>query len=407
MKKIISLILAFMMSLNICMIANAESILTGSYTFIDSAYSPKLDMYVVMAKDFNSGNHETELYSSKDGVNWTKVLKESNGKNYANQKVRQNLVWWEKEQVFVAQIAGTIFVSADGNSWTKKSGNVNSVVETNGDVLVIAGGKALRVYENFTDSPEVVEFTTNSNYYVKTVGLTDDAENITVFDQYTIYYIAGADRAATISYPNLDGTPVDTVKVPGLDSWITVLNSAKIRVWTLPKNLSVITPLLEDGSTNTEKITGVGASDKFIVLGTESGKLLYTEAKELASATVWKEIQLAKGMSEGPKEQITSVSAGSDGAFVVTSDKGIYSLAESEGNLLLVDPTSITIEANMPRVEIPYEGSEIVAITPDVYDYKGTKIFDGITEFEMKTAETGISTIWDGSKLVVEVDKVH
>ena len=142
MKKIISLVLAFMMSLNICMIANAESILTGSYTFIDSAYSPKLDMYVVMAKDFNSGNHETELYSSKDGVNWTKVLKESNGKNYANQKVRQNLVWWEKEQVFVAQIAGTKIGSFrwDGS---RASGKVAAKALKGNNAVLIAGAGAL------------------------------------------------------------------------------------------------------------------------------------------------------------------------------------------------------------------------------------------------------------------------
>lgn len=403
MKKIISFVLAFMMSLNICIIANAESILTGSYTFIDSAYSPELDMYVVMAKDFTSGSHTTELYKSTDGVNWTKVLTEPNGKNYANQKVRQNLVWWEEEQVFVAHMGSTLFISSDGTSWSKKSGNSNAVIETNGKVLITSAGKALRIYENLADSPELVEFTTNSNYYTKTVGLTDDGNNITIFDQYTVYYITGETRDAALAYPNMEGTPMDTVKVPGLDCWITVLDKAKIRVWTLPKNLIGITPTLEDGSANTEKITGVGASNKYIVIGTETGKLLYTEAAEIGAETVWKEVQLAKGISEGPKDQITSVSAAENGAFVVTSDKGIYSLAESEGTLLLVDPTAITIEAEMPRIEIPFEGSSVVTITPDVFDYKGTQIFDGITDFVMETTESGVSAFWDGSKLVIEV----
>ncbi len=409
MKKFISLILAALMSMNICMAANALT-LSGTYTFADTAYSPELGAYVLMAKDLSSGAHATEVYFSENGTDWKKVLSSASGKNYANGTVRQNIVWWESQKVFVAQIGGDLYISADGQKWTKTDGKTtpmrgyaNNMVETNGDMLVTAGGKAMRIYKNLTDKPEVVEFTTNTNYYAKTIAMSHEQESIVILDQWTLYSVEGAERTVSSVNPNMEGTPLETVYIPGTESWIITMNNPKIRVLTLPKSTTSIEPLLEDGKKSTEKITAVGADDNYIILGTASGKFLYTEKAPVTTATVWKEIGLAKGLERGPQKKIISISAGADGGFLAVSDNEVCHIAKTDDGLLLVDPTLITIETEIPRVEIPASGTKQVAVTPDVFDYKGEKINDGITDFSFAQSYDGVSASWDGTTLTLDV----
>ena len=48
----------------------ADSI-SGTYTFVDTCYSPELGIYVAVAKDLSSGTTPAQIYVSDNGSDWT------------------------------------------------------------------------------------------------------------------------------------------------------------------------------------------------------------------------------------------------------------------------------------------------------------------------------------------------
>ena len=91
MKRFFSLLLACFITLNLCVIVKADG-LTGTYTFFDSAYSPTLDKYVILAKDEGNSSYPAKLFVSEDGIHLKETLSVSKGATGANPRTKQLLV---------------------------------------------------------------------------------------------------------------------------------------------------------------------------------------------------------------------------------------------------------------------------------------------------------------------------
>ena len=102
MKKILSALISLIMLFSIVSVTPvmADSI-SGTYTFVDTCYSPELGIYVAVAKDLSSGTTPAQIYVSDNGNDWTLKKTLSQAKHYGNPNTRQVIVWWEKEQKFV------------------------------------------------------------------------------------------------------------------------------------------------------------------------------------------------------------------------------------------------------------------------------------------------------------------
>ena len=86
----------------------ADSI-SGTYTFVDTCYSPELGIYVAVAKDLSSGTTPAQIYVSDNGSDWTLKKTLSQAKHFGNPNTRQVVVWWEKESLYLRRIIKFLF----------------------------------------------------------------------------------------------------------------------------------------------------------------------------------------------------------------------------------------------------------------------------------------------------------
>ena len=83
MKKILSALISLIMLFSIVSVTPvmADSI-SGTYTFVDTCYSPELGIYVAVAKDLSSGTTPAQIYVSDNGNDWTLKKTLSQAKHY-------------------------------------------------------------------------------------------------------------------------------------------------------------------------------------------------------------------------------------------------------------------------------------------------------------------------------------
>lgn len=421
MKKIISLVLAIMMSLNICIIANA-GVLSGSYTFIDSAYSPKLDMYVAMAKDFTSGDHQTQLYRSTDAINWTPCFTSTkSGKNYANGMTRQNLVWWENEGVFATYIGNSAFISEDGIKWVAADNiNVgsdgkaksNGIIETNGDKLVVVRDRFLRIVPGVGSEETEIEIG-NSGRYFRGVGIYPNEDKFFALDGsawggYTSS-VSGSEVVVKEKFNNNQfAVPFDVVYVPQLNCWITI-NEKKAtiavvtsEIVTAGNTISYKTPNLE-GEPNTENLTGIGVGEKYVVIGTESGGLYYTKAEDASNAAVnWHSVT-ASGDLEIPSSEIRTITKSRDGFMIALSKDSSFVLQETDEGVIFADTKKCIIKSSVERIEAPQTGTEDIKVAPLETNYFNQPEKGITASVEAAEGNEDVQASWDGSKIIFTV----
>lgn len=411
MKKIISFLSAAVMAVNVCAFAAADT-LTGTYTFIDTAYSPDLDMYVAMAKDFSAADHKTQLYRSKDGVEWTECFRDGKpGKNYAAQKTRQNLVWWEDEGVFAAQVGGTTYVSSNGVNWTVPAGigsSSNGLLETDGESLMIVHGRTMKIIPTKDSTAESFALSKNSGRYYYAAGKYKGEEKYFALqsDQYGGYMgkVEGAERTVTQDKfigKTIDAVIIDMNYIPQSKNWIATL--------TNKKSYAVIgSDIMENvGSTKTvvprnvgENITGTGVGEKYVLIGTATGKLFYTDIADVESDSNWKEVPVAEGV-QAPNTEIRSISRSRDGFMLAVSENGAYVLQETDDGVIFADTTKVVVDAKTKRIEAPQTGTQDVSVQFVGENYFGQEITGMVKD--VKTEEEGLSASWDGSKMTITV----
>lgn len=414
MKKIISLVLAFMMTLNICLVANAESILTGSYTFIDSAYSPELDIYVLMAKDFTSSGHTTKLYSSSDGVEWTESANSGiNGKNYATGYTRQLLVWWEQEEVFVAVIGGAIYVSENGKTWVKSSNlsASNGMIETDGETLVMVGDRTLKIAKDVSSSTEDIIVGTGSRYY-KAVALYDGEEIYFTLDGSTYggytSVVSGEERTIIkekfVPKGILGEVPLDVKYMPQSKTWLMNLDKKETisiigkDYSTNQSDIKAITPVLENGN-NTQVITGIGVGDKYAFFGTKTGKIYYADIEQVSDTTIlWKEVEGIEASDE-----IRGITKSRDGFMLAISTKETFIMKETDEGVELTNTNDCIIESADKRIETPQNGEQDIFSDGIQMNYFGQKAKGLIIGVAPAEGNEDVEISWTGEKFVFAV----
>jgi len=361
-----------------------EGFVADGYTIMDSAYND--GTYVLMAKNFDYKKnptdeekdkpHPTKLYTSKNGKDWVEVLSVETGRNYGNMNSRQELVWWETEEVFVAQIGGSLYVSSDATTWEQKTGVTNGVIETNGDVLVNTGGTTMKIYKNFTDEPETIVLNENDpNYYAKGVLASYEAGRYLALDQWKIYAVSGEPytRNVAIAYPGLESQIWDAAAIPGAEKWVVTLGSDGVRVWNTSGNgvTGKITPTFADASVNTVAIKVAAADNKSVIVGNASGEILFTSAEGFGSSSVWEKAAPAKGTSAITSE-ITTISATENGEFIVATATDVYTLRETATGYEYADMLSYKeIEEAKVVGTLPFEGITVMggAYSPEFDRY--------------------------------------
>ena len=219
MKKILSALISLIMLFSIVSVTPvmADSI-SGTYTFVDTCYSPELGIYVAVAKDLSSGTTPAQIYVSDNGSDWTLKKTLSQAKHFGNPNTRQVVVWWEKEQKFVLAANNKIFISDDGTTWSESTNESmvgsNTTVATNGQTLALAAGGVVKVYNSLDDTPPISSDSTafklvDKSAVAKTIGLTpSDPMRYAVGDQYKIWYFDAEGTKTTLT-SNISAQPYD------------------------------------------------------------------------------------------------------------------------------------------------------------------------------------------------------
>lgn len=409
MKKIISLLLTAATVLGMCINVFAFTPVSG-FTIIDSAYSSTLDMYVIMAKNLTTADHQAQLYRSNDGIEWTPCFKSTKpGKNYASNNSRQELVWWESEKIFVAQLGGIAYTSKDGVSWVQSAviKGSNSVIETDGKILAMGAGRNINLYKNASDNPETISVSTNSNVYLKGMAIYPNEDKYLGLDGSTYggtgYLVSGDERTVSTSSPALKQTPLDTIHIPGTENWLVVLDKLpSFSLLTSPSEAKSIVPKTAEGE-NKEYVTSVGVGDRYVIAGTVSGKLYYIPIEDVYSdGALWNTVEAVEG-TEIPSTEIRTITKSRDGIILAASTVNTFLLEETESGVIYADTTKINIEAKTTRIEAPQNGSEKIGVELSVKDFFSREITGAITSARAADAADDMTAEWKDEKLSINV----
>ena len=282
-----------------------DELLPEGYSFVDIASNG--NNLVAMAKD--EGRTVAQLCYSKDGGKTWKASKNQplaeNATISSNKNSQQQLVYWKANNIFVAHGAASTYTSTDGVTWTENTAlhwTTNTMLTTSGNQLAFGGQDSA----NATADLQTKQFANNkyvipksSGYYAQVaVAKPADSEgNVAMFicDRYKAYDLSFQATSPKYTWTlknNNAGTmtenaPYDALYAEKADQYFMVDGSEKLYAVTDSKNIAKIT--VADG----EKIVGVGASDKYIVVGTESGKLYKTDNVAVTAETKGEEISIA------------------------------------------------------------------------------------------------------------------
>lgn len=394
-------------------LAQAEQLDLGAYTFVDTVYSPELGVYMAMAKDLSSNTTPSRVYTSTDMERWTLARSDTSAVHYANKETRQNLVWWESQQVFVMQVTDRMLISHDGYTWEAvnlpEAKSTNVTLATNGDVLVMAGKTTIRVFKNLDEvyAEFSIDSTPDNATYSKAIGVTPNEPYMYVItDQYRTWRSDGADGLTT-GDRDIGAHPYDMVWSDNLNGWMVVNGTTTLRV--MAGNEIAYTEFasmqLSDGTANTAKYTAAGVSENYVVAGTDTGNLYIApnDSNSFTTAVSW-EIALP-GSDEGLSEQIRSITDVGNDRFLVASATKLLLLENDGTGWKYYDTAEADIYVDTTRVEIPESGNIEVPVEPVNLNCKGEISDDPIISFELTSdLPEGVSFDQTGLSGLLTVD---
>ena len=335
-----------------------DELLPEGYSFVDIASNG--NNLVAMAKD--EDRTKAHLCYSKDGG---KTWKASENQPLAekalissNKNSQQQLVYWKANNIFVAHGAASTYTSTDGVTWTENKAlhwTTNTMLTTSGNQLAFGGQDSA----NATADLKTKQFANNkyvipksSGYYAQVaVAKPADSEgNVAMFicdkdKAYDLSFQATSPKYTWTLKNNNAGTmtekdPYDALYAEKADQYFMVDGSEKLYAVTDSKNIAKIT--VADG----EKIVGVGASDKYIVVGTESGKLYKTDNVAVTAETKWEEISIAA--EDKISEPLRNIEFTDEDTFVALGNTKWYN-----GKVVNSTPTDNPIKPTAAPTENP------------------------------------------------------
>ncbi len=371
--------------------AEAAALDLGNYTFYDVAYSPELGVYMAMAKDMTSGSNPSRVYTSTDLELWTMTRSDASAIHYANKETRQQLLWWEAQQVFVMQLSDRMLISHDGNTWEAvalpEANGSNVTITTNGDVLIMSGKNTIRVFKNLDEvyAEFSIDETPDNNTYSKAIGVTS-AEPYTyvITDQYRTWRSENGE-SVTMGDKDIGAHPYDMIWSDDLNGWLVVNGTTSLRMMSANEITWVefASMQLSDGTVNTAKYTAAGVGDDYIIAGTDNGRL-YIAPDDSSSLTTEVQWEIAQpGYGDELTEEIRAIRSIGDGRFLVASEKKLLLLENDGEGWKYYDTAGGDISIDTTRVEIPESGSVEIPVEPVNLNYKGEVSDDPIVNFEL------------------------
>ena len=395
-KKVISLIMSVALAFSSMHVMNisaenakAESNLTeatvtslNGYEFIDITSNGT----TLVALTKNTARALGRLfYSTDNGVTWQPCQNQplnSAATISSNKNSQQQLVYWKANNIFVAHGAASTYTSADGISWVENKNlhwTTNTMIDVSGDQIVFGGQDSANATADLTAKQfanNKYTIPSSSGFYAMVaVAKPADNGNISMFicNQYKSYDLSFQTTSPKYTWTmqnNNQGSittkePYDAIYSEKADQYLIVDGSEKLYAVTDSKNISKLT--VADG----ENVTGVGENDKYIVVGTESGKLYKTENTTLTSETAWDEIPTA--YEDGAAEAIKNIKFVDDNNFVALCSSKAYT---GEVVKSIVEPTATpTIEptatptakpTDEPKVTLTVNPTDKPEVTPTV-----------------------------------------
>lgn len=392
--------------------AQAAQLDMGTYTFVDTVYSPELGVYMAMAKDLSSNTTPSRVYTSTDMEQWTLTRSDTSAIHYANKETRQNIVWWEAQQVFVMQVSNKLIISHDGTSWEAvalpEANSTNVTLATNGDILVVSGKTTIRAFKNLDEvyAEFSIDSTPDNATYSKAIGVTPTEPYMYVItDQYRTWR-SDADSLTT-GDRNIGATPYDMIWSDSLNGWIVVNGTNVFRV--MAGNEIAYTEFasmqLSDGTANTDKYTAAGVSEDYVVAGTDLGHIYVApnDSNSFTTAVLWDIAQ--PGSEEELSEQIRSITDVGNGRFLVASETKLLLLENDGEGWKYYDTAAADINIENTRVEIPESGKVEIPVEPVNLNCKGEISDDPIISFELTSdLPEGVSFDQTGLSGLLTVD---
>ena len=390
-KKVVSLIMSVALAFSSMHVMNisaenakAESNLTeatvtnlNGYEFIDIASNGT----TLVALTKNTARALGRLfYSTDNGVTWQPCQNQplnSAATISSNKNSQQQLVYWKANNIFVAHGAASTYTSTDGVTWTENKAlhwTTNTMLTTSGNQLAFGGQDSA----NATADLKTKQFANNkyvipksSGYYAQVaVAKPADSEgNVAMFicDKYKAYDLSFQATSPKYTWTlnnNNAGTmtekaPYDALYSEKADQYFMVDGSEKLYAVTDSKNIAKIT--VADG----EKIVGVGASDKYIVVGTESGKLYKTDNVAVTAETKWEEISIAA--EDKISEPLRNIEFTDEDTFVALGNTKWYN-----GKVVNSTPTDNPIKPTVSPTTAPTENPVKPTVAPTENPVKPT-----------------------------------
>lgn len=347
------------------------------YEIIDSAYGN--GTYVVMAKK-SSDYSAAKIYTSKDGRTWTETFTSASATNSAAKDSRQELTYWDSQNLFVTAVGNSIYTSSNGITWTVNEDlyvTSNMIVESKNGLLVVAARNKAKIATSLEEISSV-DCYESSNYYVSLIMIESDSK-IYFNSAWTRGVVEKTEEGwsrTSNSNENPAQNVIDAKRVSGETKWLTLLsNKTTLSVAVSGGNYSPkqFTPLLADGA-NEAVITAVGADAETLFFGTTNGKIYSISssanlvATEDVPADVWTEISPADGTT-AIAEKVTDINKINADTFLVTTATGVYSMTKTGTGYTYSDMLSYkTIEEAKITGMLPFADS--IEILGGVYSEK-------------------------------------
>lgn len=393
--------------------AEAAELDLGSYTFYDTVYSPELGVYIAMAKDMSSSTVPSKVYVSKDMEIWSVARSDQSAIHYANKETRQNMVWWESQQVFVMQVSNRMLISSDGYAWSEFSlpaaKSTNVTLSTNGDVLVMSGKTTVRVFKNLDEvyAEFSIDSTPDNATYSKAVGVTaQEPYAYVITDQFRTWRSDGTDNV-TKADRDIGAHPYDMVWSDKINGWLVVNGTSALRVMSGSEiaYTEFASMQLSDGTAVSSAYTAAGVGDNYVVAGTDDGSLYIAPNASSSFTTAVKWDIAVPGLSGEIGEQIRSITDIGDDRFFVASATKLLLLENDGDGWKYYDTADAGIYIDAERIEIPESGSIEIPIEPESLNCKGEASADPISSFELTSSTPeGISYEQNGFSGVLTVD---